>query len=314
MTYARNVQRIYKGGNMGSVVYLNGKFSSKPVNNSIPKEKDGLLNLKNPVVIVSNHDSMVIWLEQQKYEDMYEYELRILDSKGNVIGEKVTYDNNKVSIKLSTKPQNYYVEFSWRPGNKKRQYCYTLLNMRNGGLKPELTASELKFATSVIDDYMKRNGISSYDAITQEQDGRIFLLFAHIRMLEVATAEDKNLVPNYLKEHNMTYSQIRRQHYMEMMDKFSKNKKATLDDYMQRSGKTYDTFTDEDAMNMAKEQMSRTQNNGSNAQVMALLQDYMKKHGIKRLEDLTEKDLKNFEAEAKKMYSAPAKGKKGKKK
>ena len=318
MTYARNVQKIYKGGLWSAAVHMKGKLVSKPVaKNSVPKEKDGLLNPGKPVIVQTNREKITLWLEKQKKEFLDAYELRMLDSKGNPLG-RVTYDDNRAEIKISRSPQNYYLEFSYQWGRNKRQYYYVLLRMYTTDSNPDLSQSEINFASSVIHDYMSKHGIPNYESISSEDDGEIFILFSRIRMLQTATAEDINFVPDYLKAHNMKYCDIDREHYTSMMNSFRERKKASLDDYMRRHGKTYDTLTDEDVMNMAAEQ-SRETDQGSRAQVMSLLQSYMKRHGIKRMEDMTEQDIANFQQEltnleeaAKQRRDVPSKGKKRK--
>lgn len=315
MTYARNVQKIYKGGLWNTTVQMKGELVAKPAaKNSVPREKNGLLNPRNPVIVQTNQDNVILWIEQQKLEFQNAYELRMLDTKGKTLG-KVTYDSNRAEIKISHTPQDYYLEFSLEWGNGKRYYYYVLLRINTTDSKPDLSQSEIKFASSVLHDYMSKHGIPNYESISREDDEEIFILFSRIKMLQMAelsaNPEDRNLVSDYLKAHNMKYCDINREHYTAMMKTLAENKKASIDDYMRRHGKTYDTMTDEDIIGMAEEQTRKT-NKGSNAQVLALLQDYMKRHGIKRMEDMTEKDMADFQRELTNIEKA-AKQKQGKK-
>ena len=304
--YAYNVQKLYNGRYISGVATIQisenekGTFTSKPVaKNSVPKEKNALLNAKNPIVIVSNREKITIGGINEKENEIDL--VRIFDSKGKLLGETKNYDD--FTVKLSEAPQNYYIEARIYP----QKYCYVLVRM---SFNPEikLTKDEINFAKSIINGYMQRNNIKSYEDFSDIQDSELALLFERIKSLHDMEANLSKSGVKYitleqsLKERNMTYYDLSDdEKYEEVSKSLTAGHMNAMTDALKKRGKSIDDdeiyLSEDDVKAIGKEVYGVDMGGGESGQ--KYLEDYMRRHGINGYDELTEKDMEDFEKEMK---------------
>ena len=172
-----NRYRIF-GTGASVIISLEGKASSKPVaKNSVPTKANGLINANAPIVIEALRDTISFGLSPSISE--LKFSIRILDAKGKVV-DSAKFDKARnikfADVKVTEKPQKYYVEFS--DGKKYYYVLFQISNPKNG-----ISQAEYKEVKAVVDDYLRKHNIASYNDITEEDEGNI---------VEALTEHDKN--------------------------------------------------------------------------------------------------------------------------
>ena len=143
-----------------SITVLDSIWSSQPVMfNSIPSERNALMNSGEPVDIIVRGDklSIISWGGEGVYS------MRILDSNGSTIMKDTlrTRTNSGIEISLTPEYRHYYIEFTESEVNydydsengyfpsvndsseREIRYCYILLRMKSSNSESEIK-SELK--------------------------------------------------------------------------------------------------------------------------------------------------------------------------
>ena len=143
-----------------SITVLDSIWSSQPVMfNSIPSERNALMNSGEPVDIIVRGDklSIISWGGEGVYS------MRILDSNGSTIIKDTlrTRTNSGIEISLTPEYRHYYIEFTESEVNydydsengyfpsvndsseREIRYCYILLRMKSSNSESEIK-SELK--------------------------------------------------------------------------------------------------------------------------------------------------------------------------
>ena len=252
-----------------------GKMAAKRVNaNTIPSAKNGLLNPRNPIEIITFGDNITLGFNFQIEEA---YTARLLDSKGKELGGLKSSGSNHVSTKIAIPYDgDYYLEFS-SPFGRTREYCYILLKIAHDPVKPaedstvtgmiaQMRATGMK-GEKVAEDYKRRNGITDNDQLTETD--------------KQAIAEE------YTKAEMTRASASERQHVMSQME--------VIGQYLKERGlASMAQLTEKDQ----KELTRRVMNNAAlfwPPEIKAAIDDYMKKRNIKDYGDLTEKDTKAIE-------------------
>ncbi len=222
-------------------------------------------------------------------------------------------DEGEMRLKLSSFPQNYYVEVPLLRRDKKAntyatEYRYVLLKMCTNR-KIDLSEEEIKFNESVIREFTRKNNIPTYDDITAEQDKVLNELLQRIytlRNMERNTgAGELFSLSKYMKERHISWTDFTDDETYEAateamgasVESYAEKKQNMFDSYLESRGKNYDTLTEEDVQNIGRLHLQQEGGDVASPSGMATLQDYMKRHGIRSYEDLTEEDQRNFEEE-----------------
>ena len=143
-----------------SITVLDSIWSSQPVMfNSIPSERNALMNSGEPVDIIVRGDKLSI----TSWGGEGVYSMRILDSNGSTIIKDTlrTRTNSGIEISLTPEYRHYYIEFTESEVNydydsengyfpsvndsseREIRYCYILLRMKSSNSESEIK-SELK--------------------------------------------------------------------------------------------------------------------------------------------------------------------------
>ena len=252
-----------------------GRLAAKPASaNTVPSAKNGLLNPRDPIEIVTFGDSITLGFDFQVVGD---YTARLLDSKGREIGELEASGREDNSTEIAIHDDgDYYLEFSDRIG-KTRKYCYIFMKIAKDPIKPaedttitgainQMRAAGMK-GEKIAGDYMSRKGITDTDQLTEQ--------------------DKQAIADEYTKSEMASAPESQRQHVMSQME--------VIQQYMKERGIPSMAFLTEKDQ---KELTRRVMNNAALSwppEVKAAIDDYMKKRNIKGYGDLTEKDTKAIE-------------------
>lgn len=127
-----------------SITVLAREWSDVPASkDTVPTRQRGLMNPGEPVEITAFGDT--VYINEWGGSDIYA--MRVFDGEGAFIaGDSVlNQTHNPIALKLSSEPQNFYIEFAQAQvnydddplnptldPNTSPQYCYVLLSMTAG--------------------------------------------------------------------------------------------------------------------------------------------------------------------------------------
>ena len=199
-------------GGRAEIDILGGKAVKKPVNNKIPTAASGLINPRNPIVIIANGDKIIFSFDDVQYVG---HSIRILDSKGRVLAS-MPDKNSTFELRLSGQEKDYYVEV------KDYLYFYVLIKAKSGSAYVEPTETVTPYQQSpeleriyakndpIIEEYMRQHSIRDRSDLTQE-DWKIISerFLASLTPSERALLNSQgdmvnNIVKSYMKEHSIT--------------------------------------------------------------------------------------------------------------
>lgn len=266
--------RLLPDGNKDqtTVVVLGEKRSTKPVDSkTVPTTKDALLNPNAPIVMTTFDNRLVVGVD-----DIYKSSaiMKLLDSKGNVIGSTKITENINVpegtpsysTINIPNGRAKYYLEYY-----EDNKYCYLLLDIKVDPTKPKenktITAAitkairEMKKAgqqgEKVAQDYMTQKGITDTGQLTET---------------------DKQAIA---EEYTKKYAPAG----------FIVDQMKVINDYMKEHGiKSMTSLKDKD-MQIISGLVFKNSVLSWPPEYVAMVDDYMAKHNIAKYEDLREKDM-----------------------
>ena len=163
----------------GATLQPQGSGSGKRAG-KVPTEKNGLLNAKNPINVVSYSDKVFFHFETDEHQKWLSSAVRILDSSGKVLAS-LKENDDVAEIKVPSKAGKYYVELS-RNDSGKPEYFYILMIMKATDIKPAYSArlakNEAESAKeqkeqfdkimSAEQEYMKKHSIKKREDLTQK--------------------------------------------------------------------------------------------------------------------------------------------------
>ena len=163
----------------GATLQPQGSGSGKRAG-KVPTEKNGLLNAKNPINVVSYNDKVFFYFQTDEHQKWLSSAVRILDSSGKVLAS-LNEDDDVAEIKVPSKAGKYYVELS-RNDSGKPEYFYILMSMKATDVKPAYSArlakeeaesakaqqKQLDEIMSAEQAYMKKHGITKREDLTQK--------------------------------------------------------------------------------------------------------------------------------------------------
>lgn len=251
-------------------MFPEGKMPGKPIAaKSVPSAKNGLLNPRNPVKMMTFGNVLTLDFEPQIPGT---YQARLLDSKGKELARikspESPYDESeKITLSVPDGARNYYLELAdLYPATKR--YCYILLNVEADPVKPaedpRVTAylarieADNQAGERMFRDYMDRKGITDMEQLTEDD----MFTMAKERLSPEDPAQQQALssieiMQNYMKQHNISSSQ----------ELTEKDEKAINSLVIMNSVKSWP------------------------ASYRSAVDRYMKQHNIKGYENLTPDDL-----------------------
>ena len=200
-------------GGGAEVDILGGRAARRPVNRKTPSAKDGLINQDAPIILTANGNTITFAFDDYQYVGQT---MRVLDSKGNVLGN-VPDEHSKFTLQLSSQEQDYYVEIKDYGG-----YCYVLVKAKTGPVYKEASTNRVIYEAPaelqkiydkhqpIAQAYMKEHSIKDMSDLTQQDHEVISKRFmasltpSERELLLAHGNKVQSIISSYMKEHSIS--------------------------------------------------------------------------------------------------------------